>query len=251
MEVHHHSHHPKKWKEYITEFLMLFLAVTLGFLAENIREHQVVVERKNQNLEAMVLDLKKDSATLEDLTKFYTTGLKNLEEMKVASLQYQNGKLSKNDYVDFVIHKFDTLSVGIGFFQNNSAYKNLIATGGLSVIKSGVIKKLISEYYEEFGIKLIDNNHLIDQELNEYIGKTSIFGVGVNQDPSNKIALIPNKDLLEDFKNNPDLQKSILNPTFRLYTHKFEFRCGYFFFVLTTCKEMNKKLLKEFEKRDY
>jgi hypothetical protein len=24
MEVHHHSHHPKKWKEYITEFLMLF-----------------------------------------------------------------------------------------------------------------------------------------------------------------------------------------------------------------------------------
>ena len=21
MEVHHHSHHPKKWKEYLTEFL--------------------------------------------------------------------------------------------------------------------------------------------------------------------------------------------------------------------------------------
>ena len=38
MEVHHHSHHPKKWKEYITEFLMLFLAVTLGFLAEYLRE---------------------------------------------------------------------------------------------------------------------------------------------------------------------------------------------------------------------
>ncbi|MEY3739101.1 MAG: hypothetical protein RL544_1879 [Bacteroidota bacterium] len=28
MEVHHHSHHPKKWKEYVTEFLMLFLAVS-------------------------------------------------------------------------------------------------------------------------------------------------------------------------------------------------------------------------------
>jgi hypothetical protein len=42
MEVHHHPdlhHKPKKWKEYFLEFLMIFLAVTLGFFAENIREH--------------------------------------------------------------------------------------------------------------------------------------------------------------------------------------------------------------------
>ncbi len=41
MEV-HHAHHPthkKKWSEYIIEFVMLFTAVTLGFFAENIREH--------------------------------------------------------------------------------------------------------------------------------------------------------------------------------------------------------------------
>ena len=41
MEVHHHSHHPKKWKEYLTEFLMLFLAVSMGFVAENLREKHV------------------------------------------------------------------------------------------------------------------------------------------------------------------------------------------------------------------
>ena len=47
MEVHHHaSHHgPKKWKEYITEFLMLFTAVTLGFLAENLREEQIIAHQ--------------------------------------------------------------------------------------------------------------------------------------------------------------------------------------------------------------
>jgi hypothetical protein len=42
MEVHHHPdihHKPKKWKEYFLEFLMIFLAVTLGFIAENLREH--------------------------------------------------------------------------------------------------------------------------------------------------------------------------------------------------------------------
>lgn len=28
MEVHHHAHKPKNWKEYFTEFMMLFLAVS-------------------------------------------------------------------------------------------------------------------------------------------------------------------------------------------------------------------------------
>ena len=40
MEVHKHPHHvthKKKWGEYLLEFLMLFLAVFLGFVAENIR----------------------------------------------------------------------------------------------------------------------------------------------------------------------------------------------------------------------
>ena len=39
MEVHHHPHVAKKnFKEYFLEFIMIFLAVTLGFIAENIRE---------------------------------------------------------------------------------------------------------------------------------------------------------------------------------------------------------------------
>lgn len=37
----HHVTHKKKWVEYLLEFFMLFLAVFLGFVAENIREHTV------------------------------------------------------------------------------------------------------------------------------------------------------------------------------------------------------------------
>lgn len=66
MEVHHHSQHPKKWKEYITEFLMLFLAVTLGFFAENMREHQIEKEREVQLMKSMVADLNKNELLLKD-----------------------------------------------------------------------------------------------------------------------------------------------------------------------------------------
>ena len=47
MEVHHHSHTAcKKIAHYIWEFLMLFLAVFCGFLAENQREHMIEHRRE-------------------------------------------------------------------------------------------------------------------------------------------------------------------------------------------------------------
>src|SRR5664279_2153560 len=65
MEVHHHPdlhHKPKKWKEYFLEFLMIFLAVTLGFIAENIREHISDRSKEKEYIESMLQDLKSDTA---------------------------------------------------------------------------------------------------------------------------------------------------------------------------------------------
>lgn len=67
MEVHHHPdlhHKPKKWKEYFLEFLMIFLAVTLGFFAESYREHLVDRTREMEYIKSLVEDLKSDSAFL-------------------------------------------------------------------------------------------------------------------------------------------------------------------------------------------
>ena len=67
MEVHHHSHHPKKWKEYITEFLMLFLAVSMGFVAENLREKHVENERAEELIQAFIIDVKENQKQLDSL----------------------------------------------------------------------------------------------------------------------------------------------------------------------------------------
>src|SRR6201990_424110 len=67
MEVHHHPHVEKKgFKEYFLEFLMIFLAVTLGFFAENIREHFTESRRAHVLAESMLQDLKKDTAQLNE-----------------------------------------------------------------------------------------------------------------------------------------------------------------------------------------
>ena len=70
MEVHHHSHNPKKWKEYITEFIMLFAAVTLGFFAENKREEMVESHRAKQYMQSLYEDLKKDTSMLNSLESY-------------------------------------------------------------------------------------------------------------------------------------------------------------------------------------
>ena len=69
MEVHHHSHHPKKWKEYITEFLMLFLAVSMGFIAENLREKHIENERSEELMQAFIMDIKENQKQLDSLIK--------------------------------------------------------------------------------------------------------------------------------------------------------------------------------------
>jgi hypothetical protein len=65
MEVHAHSHTArKKWTHYFWEFLMLFLAVFCGFLAENIREHKVENLRAKEFSKSLVQDLQNDTIAI-------------------------------------------------------------------------------------------------------------------------------------------------------------------------------------------
>jgi len=65
MEVHHHPDVEKKGiKEYLLEGLMIFIAVMMGFIAENIRENITNKEHARQLTEQLVQDLKADTGNL-------------------------------------------------------------------------------------------------------------------------------------------------------------------------------------------
>src|SRR6185436_6875270 len=65
MEVHHHAHtERKKWTHYLWEFLMLFLAVFGGFLAENQREHYVEHQREKQFVQSLFNDIRSDTTNI-------------------------------------------------------------------------------------------------------------------------------------------------------------------------------------------
>lgn len=67
MEVHHHPHHEgkKNWKSYFWEFLMLFLAVFCGFLAEYQLEHKIESDREKQYVVSMIADINEDAVKIK------------------------------------------------------------------------------------------------------------------------------------------------------------------------------------------
>src|SRR5665213_3397050 len=74
MEVHHHPdlHHEKKsFKEYFLEFLMIFLAVTMGFIAENIRESISEHKLVKEYAALLVKDITGDSIQLKKYRRYY------------------------------------------------------------------------------------------------------------------------------------------------------------------------------------
>ncbi len=72
MEVHAHTHTArKKWTHYFWEFIMLFLAVFCGFLAENQREHFIEHKREKQFAASLLQDLQNDTADLNENIPFW------------------------------------------------------------------------------------------------------------------------------------------------------------------------------------
>lgn len=71
MEVHHHPEVEKKGlKEYLLEGLMIFIAVMMGFIAENIREDITNKEHARQLTSQLIHDLKADTVQLDKAINF-------------------------------------------------------------------------------------------------------------------------------------------------------------------------------------
>ncbi|MEI7629489.1 MAG: hypothetical protein WCJ80_14700 [Bacteroidota bacterium] len=145
MEVHHPHHptHKKKWSEYIIEFVMLFIAVTLGFFAENQREHFVEKHREKQYMESLLLDLEKDKMEVEAARKFTNTQIANID---TAIVLITKGIWSKENLK--TMYRVSLKTGGnrpISFVESTSTQ---LKTGGMRLIEDKNITKLITDYWQ-------------------------------------------------------------------------------------------------------
>jgi hypothetical protein len=139
MEVHHHSHHPKKWKEYITEFLMLFLAVSLGFMAENIREHQIEKHREISYLKNVHEDLQLDLQNIDSVIRQNKIRLQALDSLFIG---IKNKTIQNED----VYYYTRNLGLRSTFESSHVGLDQIKSAGGLRMVKSNEIVFGIQQY---------------------------------------------------------------------------------------------------------
>jgi hypothetical protein len=108
MEVHHHPHVERKnFKEYLLEFLMIFLAVTMGFIAENLRE--VITENKRAKELAASLhnDLIRDTVALNSNAAFRNHKIIHMDSLFLI-LKENPGKIEAHLFFHFILLAFST-----------------------------------------------------------------------------------------------------------------------------------------------
>lgn len=143
MEVHHPHHHSSKrsFKEYAGEFLMIFLAVTLGFFAENIREHYAEKERAHQYLEDLVSDLKQDTAKLSASIAF-----KLRKQQQVDSLVHLIVRSDRDTYSREIYYYARMLSIREPFYATEGTLKQMENDGGFRILHNKEIIEKINHY---------------------------------------------------------------------------------------------------------
>ena len=152
MEVHHphHPSHKKKWSEYILEFFMLFLAVTLGFFAENIREHYVEKHKAIVSIQNLYKDLKEDSVN-------YITSIRTRNKQdscfEIISQLYEKNEIENKIPLLYAAHS--EIATRIMPTMNKMASDQLKNSGALNYIEDERLKKEIQSYANDAeGLKI-------------------------------------------------------------------------------------------------
>lgn len=149
MEVHHHAHPAsggtrKKWTHYFWEFLMLFLAVSLGFYAENTRE--VILHKKEvkTQLNSMLSDLQADIILFDSVTDRNSYGAQMADSL-IEMLHSDNKNTTE------IYFAARTVTANLGYYYTNSkSFDQLKTAGLLRYIKSKDLLDSIGAYYVSF-----------------------------------------------------------------------------------------------------
>jgi hypothetical protein len=144
MEVHHHPdlHHEKRnFREYFLEFIMIFLAVTLGFFAENLREQIKDHKQIRQSIQSLKQDLSADVAMYDSSIAVNVNNCRMIDTL-ITLLQ---GKKETGK----IYYLARRLTVGAGIFTPNSkTFEQLKSTGGLRLIENQKNLDTINAYYQ-------------------------------------------------------------------------------------------------------
>ena len=214
MEVHAHTHtERKKFTHYLWEFLMLFLAVFCGFLAENFREHQVEHQREKQFIQSLIRDVDMDTVRLHAIIINRDERMVNLDSLITLINLPDAAKYSRYIYH----HGSYATRMTFRFYSNDGTMQQLKNAGNLRLIRKQLLRDSIMSYDVASRLMLQSGNW--EEEIMEtyrVIAQEIFDGVEMEKtrDEDNNVIRL---DYNPPFRNNKD---AIFRLSYRIHMLK-------------------------------
>lgn len=210
MEVHHHSHTSRKrWTHYFWEFLMLFLAVFCGFLAEYQLEHMIENQREKKYVISFIEDLKADTMKINQVLQASTEQQKGFDSL-MGALKEPGFTNNPDKFEKYVEHIFSL----IAFHSTDRTLQQLKNAGGLRLIRNQAASDSIIAY--DNMVKEVDEqrNDLYDATRDGSLLVVQIFDFNTPNTPWIDRSLVPKPEKLNLLTTDPVKLGQLFNTIF-------------------------------------
>ena len=153
------------WKHYFFEFLMLFLAVFAGFLAENKREHIVEHQREKKFASRLLSDLRQDSL-------FFETRIQLLEKRQQAHEQFLKIMTDPAGATDSAVNTGFVRILLLTQTSNDfttATYDQMKTSGSLRYIEDDNLTTSLQHYYDVLLAKTSHDSEGADKFFTDHI----------------------------------------------------------------------------------
>jgi hypothetical protein len=175
MEVHHHPdlhHEKKKFKEYFLECIMIFIAVTLGFFAETIRDGISERHRERDYIVGLINNLRDDTSNLKGLIARNDLEVSGIDSLMKISKEH----LTSISVQDSIFYYALQYSFGLHIFQfNDLTLVQLRNAGGYSLIKTNNVADSIALYESKNNSIKIQETHYSNSYLQVMASFKQVF----------------------------------------------------------------------------
>jgi len=194
MEVHHHTHHPKKWKEYFWEFFMLFLAVFCGFLAEIQVEHYIEHQREKKYINTLLEDLRRD---LDDFDKELPRWQNVIQMSDTLRAEMEKPLQLRNHALIYRLS--NNITYNSTFFYHDRTISQLKQGGNFRLIRNKDIADTLIEYDASiiYGLKDVEQfytnnifpqlrslrNQFLSSKFYYLLKNDTVFAAAINREP--------------------------------------------------------------------
>ena len=192
----HGSHRGKKIKDYIFEFVMLFIAISAGFFMENMRESLSEHHKEKEYIGSLMKDLAKDTSNVQYRLKYNKSLIQGIDSLARLLLEIP---VSEPNIPQLYNYTFNYLNQYFEFTPQDITIIQLKNSGGLRLVRDKSVSDSIIGYYSFVDNSIVSTEKFNTQFMNDNIKLEMLF-LDFNAPLSKKMRIYDKTKLIE-FRN--------------------------------------------------